>query len=373
MLSAPTVSLLATPHETAVEEHSMKLPSPRGPISHHVVAALRTAPASSTSNSSSLPSMPSQSNVLADDDLQVSLFMLYELHYQGFDDVPDEMEWDPRLIELRNQLEDVFLSELAQQVPIPNLPAIVDLPDFLFAMAANADGPDLSGFLAHDASLEQFKELVIHRSAYHLKEADPYTWVIPRINGDAKSAMVEIQADEYGGGRTDRMHSQLYRKTMRSVDLDDSYGAYVDQIPAISLAAANLPSLFGLHRKHRFALVGHFAGLEMTSSMPNRKYGNGLRRLGGSRDATMFFDEHVEADAVHEQLVVRGVCVGLAAQDPEAIAGIVFGVACYLHMEKVLAETLIAAWKGNRSSLRGDAGPHASRSQSHADLPPGRR
>ena len=42
-------------------------------------------------------------------------------------------------------------------------------------------------------------------------------------------------------------------------------------------------SLFGLHRRLRGALVGHLAAFEMTSSIPNRRYGDGLRRLGVRR------------------------------------------------------------------------------------------
>jgi hypothetical protein len=46
----------------------------------------------------------------------------------------------------------------------------------------------------------------------------------------------------------------------------------------------------------------------MTSSIPNRAYANGLRRLGGDADATAFYDEHVEADAVHEQIAAHDLC-----------------------------------------------------------------
>ncbi|WP_345151865.1 iron-containing redox enzyme family protein [Nonomuraea rubra] len=81
-------------------------------------------------------------------------------------------------------------------------------------MVAADDGPSLSGFLARRADLRQFREFVIHRSIYHLKEADPHTWAIPRLAGGPKAALVEIQADEYGGGRRERMHSELFRATI---------------------------------------------------------------------------------------------------------------------------------------------------------------
>ena len=99
---------------------------------------------------------------------------------------------------------------------------------------------------------------------------------------------------------------------MEAVGLDRAYGAYLDLIPAITLATVNLMSLFGLHRRWRGAIVGHLALFEMTSSIPNRRYGDGLRRLGFGRRRDAFFDEHVEADAVHESIAA----VDLAGRPP---------------------------------------------------------
>src|SRR5699024_3297041 len=106
----------------------------------------------------------------------------------------------------------------------------------------------------------------------------PHSWAIPRLHGRAKAALVEIQADEYGGGRPERVHAQIYAKAMRGADLDDTYGAYVDVVPAITLASHNMMSMFGLNRRLLGAIVGHLAAFEMTSSIPNRLYGDGLDR-----------------------------------------------------------------------------------------------
>ena len=51
---------------------------------------------------------------------------------------------------------------------------------------------------------------------------------------------------------------------------------------------------------------------EMTSSLPNRMIGDGFRRLGYGEEVTDYFDEHVEADAVHEQIAGRDLAGGLA-------------------------------------------------------------
>ena len=103
--------------------------------------------------------------------------------------------------------------------------------------------------MAKKATAEQLREFLIHKSLYQLKEADPHTWAIPRLTGRAKAALVEIQADEYGGGRPERMHSALFARTMRGLGLNDSYGGYVDVVPAITLASVNMMSLFGLNRQ----------------------------------------------------------------------------------------------------------------------------
>ena len=186
----------------------------------------------------------------------------------------------------------------------------------LRAIADADDGPSLSRHLERDGTLEQFLEFVVHRSAYQLKEADPHSWALPRLSGGAE-----------GGARRDpgrrvrrrapRAHPRgAVRRTMDALGLDAAYGAYSTTCPAVTLATVNLMSLFGLHRRLRGALVGHLALFEMTSSMPNRRYGDGLRRLGLGRDATGFFDEHVVADAVHESVAAVDLAGGLAARSP---------------------------------------------------------
>ena len=138
----------------------------------------------------------------------------------------------------------------------------------LFDLAARTAGPASPATSPRRPPLEQLREFLIHKSLYQLKEADPHTWAIPRLTGRAKAALVEIQADEYGGGRPERMHSALFARTMRGLGLNDSYGGYVDAVPAISLASVNMMSLFGLNRRLRGAIAGHLAMYEMTSSRP---------------------------------------------------------------------------------------------------------
>ena len=287
-------------------------------------------------------------DALAGHDFHLALYLCYEVHYADVG-AGGDWEWEPTLLAFRRGLEDAFEKELAAATP--KGPAGGSISERLIALARSDDGRSLSKYVEAQPSLDQFRELVIHRSAYHLKEADPHSWAIPRLSGPAKAALVEIQADEYGSGDPDGMHSALFARTMRALGLDDTYGAYVGRLPGITLANVNLMSLFGLHRRWRGAAVGHLALFEMTSTEPNRRYGDALRKLGFGPDATAFYDTHVEADAVHENIAAYDLAGSLARDEPELAADIERGALCLALLERAWGEHLMSAWDAGRSSL----------------------
>jgi len=328
------------------------LPSARGPLSERLTGRLRGRPPGA------LPAaaIPSGADPLADDDLHLALYLCYELHYRGLPGVDERWEWEPALLRWRAGLEEAFERALRAAVPVPAPPADPAAMDVALRAIADADdGPALARHVEARATREQVQELLIHRSAYQLKEADPHSWAIPRLSGPPKAALVEIQADEYGGGRPERVHAELFAVAMEELALDRAYGAYLDALPGVTLATVNLMSLLGLHRRLRGAIVGHLALFEMTSSLPNRRYGNALRRLGFGPRATAFFDEHVEADAVHENVAAVDLAGGLARAEPTLAGQILWGAAALLHVEARWARHLLGAWEDGASSLRAGA------------------
>ncbi len=331
----------------------MRAPSPRGPISEAVVGALRGDRALDVRAVRSAVEH-TRSDVLADDDLQLALWVCYELHYAGFDDVDERWEWDPGLLAVRGDIEAPFEAELRRRTRDRVDEALADPGDVaerLFALAGRDDGPSLAAFLQRRASGEQFLETVVHRSLYQLKEADPHTWAIPRLGGPPKVALVELQYDEYGAGRPHRQHAHLFALGMAACGLDSSYGAYVDRVPGSTLALNNVMSLFGLHRRLRAAAMGHLATLELTSSLPCRKYLGGIARLGLPQPLADYFDEHVEADAVHEQVATRDICAALVEQRPALLEDVFFGAAAGLLADRLLAEQVLGAWERGATSL----------------------
>jgi hypothetical protein len=157
----------------------MLLPGPRGPVTAGVVAALRADDVDALPTAGDRSSWPA--DPLADDDLQLALWICYELYYRGFEDVADQWEWTPELIALRRDLETMVLDQLRREVLVPadDRPIAWQLRELI----ESDDGPPLSRFLQRRANRMQFREFVAHRSTYQLKEADPHTWAIPRLAG----------------------------------------------------------------------------------------------------------------------------------------------------------------------------------------------
>jgi hypothetical protein len=321
------------------------LPRSRGPLSAYLFEALADPPHTLTD----WPQPGAQP--LADDDLQLALYCCYELHYRSFDEVDTGWEWEPSLLAFRGALERAFEDALLERVEHPGEAAAADMDLQLRALIDADDGPPLSRYLETRATLEQAREFLVHRSAYHLKEADPHSWALPRLGGKPKAALVEIQADEYGSGEERWMHATLFADALVAAGLDPSYGAYLDVIPGTTLATVNLMSLFGLHRRWRGAIVGHLAIFEMTSTGPNRRYGNAFRRLGFGSGVTAFFDEHVEADAVHENVAANDLAGSLALESPRLAADVLFGGQALLALDHGFTGRLIDSWERGESSL----------------------
>jgi hypothetical protein len=325
----------------------LRLPPPRGPLSASVLERLTTPP----TRTIPLPSADEVADPLGDDDLHLALYLCYELSYRGLPGVDDDWEWEPALVALRRQLERTFESALRETVSSMPAPPAHEVDLALRELIDGDEAPSLSRYLERRGRLGHVLEFMVHRSAYQLKEADPHSFAIPRLSGPAKAALVEIQSDEYGGGRPERVHAELFRRSMQAVGLDDRYGAYLESLPGATLATVNLMSMCGLQRRLRGAIVGHLAAFEMTSSIPNRRYGNALRRLGFGVDATAFFDEHVEADAVHENLAAVDLAGGLVADDPRLGPDVLWGAGALLELDGRWARHVLASWRQGRTSL----------------------
>jgi hypothetical protein len=309
------------------------LPKPRGPLSVAVLGALRDLPTAPVPRIEEAPE--------SDDDAALTLWVLHELSYGGFDGVDEAAESEPELVRVRGMLERRLEADLRSRWPgVPD----VDLASGFFDWVAGHDGPSIARHVQTSATREQVLDLMRMRSVYHLKEADPTMWVIPRLPVSAKAALVELQYDEYGAGDPSRLHSHLFAQGMAASGLRPERGVYVDEAPFEVLDQNNALSMFGLQGRLRGAAVGHLAAFEATSSKPSRRMAQGLERLGFPEELIGYYTEHVEADAVHEQVALRDVCVALVREEPALEPDVWFGAWACLDLEVRAARRILGAW-----------------------------
>jgi len=329
------------------DHQALPLPHPRGPLTEWLLSTLRR-PASRCA----APPDPIDDPVTGDDSA-LALYLLYELHYRGVAEVDDAWEWQPELLVIRRRWEADFLDRLRDAVPMPS--DVGDVAEALRMRAASAsaasDETSLSSYCEHDASLAEMREVLVHRSAWQLKEADPHSWALPRLSGRPKAALAKIQSGEYGDGAERDSHQDLYALTLSLLGLDHRYGAYVDVLPGVTLSTVNLVSFFGLHRRWLPAMLGHLAGFEMNSVEPMAAYSAALRRLEQPQDACHFFDVHVVADAHHEQIAADELAAGLVEQQPDAAPLILWGADTLGWCESQFAAHVLGCWQQSRSSL----------------------
>lgn len=322
------------------------LPTARGPLSMAVTKLL-------TERAPRTLLHPVETSIRDSDpfgiDVQLTLYVCYELHYRGFAGVDSGWEWNPGLLHLRAQLEDAFMTAVRRDAGDLGAGAQAEMERLSLEPTAG-QGP--SHHLRDSGTWVQMREYFVHRSLYHLKEGDPHAWAIPRLTGRAKAAFVAVEFDEFGAGHEKRGHQRLFADLMAAADLDPTYLAYLDAVPAEALAVVNLMSLFGLHRRYRGAAVGHFAATEITSSPGSRRLLDALNRMGAPRPCLDFYAEHVSADAVHEQIVRTDVVGDLIHREPALERDVVFGMRAFELLEERLGDHLLGCWKSDESSLR---------------------
>src|SRR5215213_10329751 len=88
-----------------------RLPSLRGPATEFLFDRLTGKPGL-------LGAAPAPiDEPLAGEDFALALYVLYELHYRGFEEVDDDWEWEPSLLAFRARLERSFERRLREQLP----------------------------------------------------------------------------------------------------------------------------------------------------------------------------------------------------------------------------------------------------------------
>lgn len=341
----------------------LPMPAPRGPVTTALSELLVHRPWG-TRVGEDLVWSGVMSEATTDDDLQLALFLVYELHHRGIEGVPEEWEWHPELVEASQEWEQVLLAGLRSQVAAPTF--AVDssghdlgrrTADALLALATEVEvEPSVGSFLRQRATATQFAECLVQQSVTQLREGSPYAWALSRICGAPQAALLRLLADAYGSGRPADSRADRFDALLSDWGLDASYGAYLNLVPGVGLLASNIATLFGLNRRWRGALVGTLTLSALVAPGNNRHYAYGHRRLRGGEEAGRFFDEPALANPPHGQLAAYTLATELLRVEPNLAEDVLFGAGCRRLADELLGGFVLSRWDRGLSSLLEDDG-----------------
>ena len=236
------------------------------------------------------------------------------LHYRGFEDVDDACRVAPDLCRARRLEADLERRLRAGSPPWPSTATCRPR----VRLVEDPTAPSLAPYVQRHADGEQVLAPAAPAVDQPPQGGRPHRLGGAAADRRAKAALVELLYDEYGGGRAARLHSGLFGRGMAASGLDPTYGAYIDEAPTEVLEQNNAMTLFGLHRRLPAAAVGPPRGVRGDQLDAFAPVGPGSAAAGLAGELAAYYPEHVEADAVHEQLAVRGICVPLVEADRPA-------------------------------------------------------
>lgn len=271
-------------------------------------------------------------DLLYDEDLQLSLFILYGLNRNWFIGVDGRTDWELRLSGIRTVIETAFEDRLRRDVEPLDLTAGTgdDVGEALANMVRGDDAPSVADFVFRSATIDQAREFLIHESAHRLGVADPRF------------------LDE---GVPETLRPRLFARTMELAELDPRPGAYADYLPAISLASANLVSFFGLHRRLAGAAHGHVTVGEMLSRADGSKLSCGLARLGFDPEATRCFEVESGSTAGPAPIATNDRAGGPDEDDPGTRDQMFFGAAASCLLHDLVDQWQLDSWEAGDPSL----------------------
>lgn len=351
----PTAAPAVPAGTAAVVDPPAPLPAPRGPVSAALLHLLRRRPWE-VRVGDALWWDGLLGEALADDDLQLALHCVYELHHRGLAGVPEEWEWQPDLLRARQEWEQLVLAALESEVGAPHSLRQRGLEATVSRVVALGRRDDLTAspaeHLVREGTAEQLRELLVHRAPAELRAGDGYAWTLPRLSGEPKVALAELEAQTWGRGRLPLMRAELYRELLRSWGLGTGYGEHVDRLPGVTLLTTNLVTLLGLQRRWRGAALGHLACTEVMAPLATARLARGHRRLGGSEEGGRWFDEQLGAEPRREDLAATDAVGALLSAEPGLGGDVVFGAASARYVADLQAAHVLPRWYRGLSSLR---------------------
>jgi hypothetical protein len=256
-------------------------------------------------------------------------------------------DWHERIdADARMQrLEGAFLEEL-RAATAARAAAAPDDPDGFVAWfeALQEDGPGqgdpLFPWLAEAADLAAFRWFLAQEAAGEAGFEDLTAMAQVKVPAEAKLELANNYWDEMGRGNAKGMHGPMLAALIDELGLR----AEIEDTVWESLVLANAMTAMAANRRYAWHAIGALGVIELTAPGRSRAVADGLRRLGLSGKARLYFELHATLDVRHSRDWNDKVLRPLVAGDPRraramaqgALIRLEAGARCFERYRQVL-------------------------------------
>ena len=174
-------------------------------------------------------------------------------------------------------------------------------------------GDSLFPWLGQTASLEEMRWFLAQEAAGEAGFDDLVALTQVKFPVRAKLEMARNYWDEMGRGHERGMHGLMLDSTVRELELQVSAD---DTVPE-ALALSNLMVALAANRRYAYQSIGALGAIEMTAPTRVCHINDGLKRLGVTPPARLYFQLHAGLDIAHSRAWNDEVIAPLVRENPQ--------------------------------------------------------
>jgi hypothetical protein len=263
----------------------------------------------------------SDTNRSALSELHATLAIIYDRDFSAVPVAEVNHETQPIFRDIAALLEGAMLSYELGRIPEESVPGHLGSTDeylrWLKAMVSEHPAsrhPLYRQYLKDHGDRHDLRLLLAQETNLDPRFDDILAMMQIGRRGVEKMEIAANYWDEMGNGAPDEVHTDLFRRALDSLGVDEQYirGTFLLEA-AIS---GNLSSCLALSRRHYYKAVGYFGVTEYLAPRRFRCIVEAWRRAGLDEVGIKYHDLHIGVDAGHAAGWFKNVVKPLVAEDP---------------------------------------------------------
>jgi hypothetical protein len=209
--------------------------------------------------------------------------------------------------------------------------------------------PLYENYLSEYATFKDLQYFLIQESTIDTRFDDFLALLQVGTEGGIKLEIASNYWDEMGNGNESKMHTAMFTRTIKSLDIDTTN--HSNYLTTEALVCGNLSLMLSLRRKYFYNAIGYFA---VTEYMTPRRFKHILaawRRNGIQVSEAEYYKEHIAIDAIHAKNWFKNVIKPVIDQNPDVVFEITRGVLYRLNTSKRYLDILLSQFYHSEKNI----------------------